>query len=115
MSARAFADTNVLICAQGSDSLKAQRAIEIIEAMPVISTQVGPRIVFFEACSAFTCVTACTLALPPYVVTRFTRRVQRFVTSIGDSHWIDGEFSAADILHGVHIRQGQARDAGGKP
>jgi hypothetical protein len=28
------------------------------------------RIVLFEACSAFTRVTACTLALSPYIVTR---------------------------------------------
>jgi predicted nucleic acid-binding protein len=40
MTARAFADTNILIYAQGSDVLRAQRAIEIIERLPVISTQV---------------------------------------------------------------------------
>ena len=32
--------------------------------------RVGLRIVLFEACSAFTRVTACTLALSPYIVTR---------------------------------------------
>jgi hypothetical protein len=31
------------------------------------------RIVLFEVCSAFTCVTACTLALSPYFVTRYPR------------------------------------------
>jgi hypothetical protein len=41
----------------------------------------GPRIVLFEACSAFTCVTACTLALPPYFVARFIEGFNRFVTS----------------------------------
>ncbi|MFM0028826.1 hypothetical protein PQR70_21475 [Paraburkholderia madseniana] len=35
----------------------------------------------FEACSAFTRVTACTLALSPYFVTRFTEGFNRFVTS----------------------------------
>jgi hypothetical protein len=34
-----------------------------------------------EACSAFTRVTACTLALSPYFVTRFTEGFNRFVTS----------------------------------
>jgi predicted nucleic acid-binding protein len=40
MTARAFADTNILIYAQGSDPRKAERAIAIVEALPVISTQV---------------------------------------------------------------------------
>ena len=30
-------------------------------------------IVLFEACSAFTRVTACTLALSPYIVTRYPK------------------------------------------
>lgn len=47
-------------------------------SLPHYGNWVGPHIVLFEACSAFTCVTACTLALSPYVVTRFTRRLQRF-------------------------------------
>src|SRR6516164_7459087 len=34
--------------------------------------RVGPRIVLFEACSAFTRVTACTLATSPYFVTRWS-------------------------------------------
>jgi len=32
--------------------------------------RVGLRIGIFETCSAFTRVTACTLALSPYIVTR---------------------------------------------
>ena len=47
-------------------------------SLPQYGCQVGLRIVLFEACSAFTRVTACTLALPPYFVTRFTRRLQPF-------------------------------------
>src|SRR4030095_843528 len=47
-------------------------------SLPQYGSQVGPCIVLFEACSAFTRVTACPLALSPYVVTRFTRRLQRF-------------------------------------
>ena len=35
--------------------------------------RVGLRIVLFEACSAFTRVTACTLALPPYIVARYPK------------------------------------------
>jgi len=34
-------------------------------SLPRIGCRVGPRIVLFEACSAFTRVTACTLARPP--------------------------------------------------
>ena len=51
-------------------------------SLPQYGSRVGPRIVLFEACSAFTRVTACTLALSPYVVTRFTRGFNDFVTSI---------------------------------
>jgi hypothetical protein len=47
-------------------------------SLPRYGSRVGPRIVLFEACSAFTRVTACTLALSPYFVTRFTRRLQPF-------------------------------------
>jgi len=50
-------------------------------SLPRYGSQVGLRIVFFEACSAFTRVTACTLALSPYFVTRFTEGFNRFVTS----------------------------------
>src|SRR5712691_4589859 len=45
-------------------------------SLPRYGCRVGPRIVLFEACSAFTRVTACTLALSPYIVTRFTEGFQ---------------------------------------
>src|SRR5260370_41120128 len=44
--------------------------------------RVGLRIVLFEACSAFTRVTACTLALSPYFVTRLSEGFSHFVSSI---------------------------------
>jgi len=40
MTARVFADTNLFIYAESQDQDKASRAIEIIQAAPVISTQV---------------------------------------------------------------------------
>jgi len=42
-------------------------------SLPRKGRRVGLRIVLFEACSAFTRVTACTLALPPYFVTRYPK------------------------------------------
>ena len=42
-------------------------------SLPRKGCRVGLRIVLFEACSAFTRVTACTLALSPYFVTRFPK------------------------------------------
>jgi hypothetical protein len=42
-------------------------------SLPRKGCRVGLRIDLFEACTAFTCVTACTLALPPYFVTRFPK------------------------------------------
>jgi hypothetical protein len=47
-------------------------------SLPRYGGRVGLRIDLFEVCSAFTRVTACTLALSPYVVTCFTRRLQPF-------------------------------------
>src|SRR2546421_713756 len=41
--------------------------------LPRKGHRVGLRIVLFEACSAFTRVTACTLALSPYFVTRYPK------------------------------------------
>jgi hypothetical protein len=41
-------------------------------SLPRKRGRVGPRIVLFEACSAFTRVTACTLAASPYFVTRWS-------------------------------------------
>src|SRR6202163_59575 len=40
-------------------------------SLPRYGRRVGLRIVLFEACSAFTRVAACTLALSPYIVTRY--------------------------------------------
>jgi hypothetical protein len=50
-------------------------------SLPRYGSQVGLCIGFFEACSAFTRVTACTLAPSPYFVTRFTEGFNDFVTS----------------------------------
>jgi hypothetical protein len=46
-----------------------------------MGVRVDLRIVFFEACSAFTHVTACTLAKSP-TVTLYTRGFSHFVTSM---------------------------------
>jgi predicted nucleic acid-binding protein len=40
MTAKSFADTNIVIYAEGSDVNKAQRATAILESGPVISSQV---------------------------------------------------------------------------
>jgi hypothetical protein len=50
-------------------------------SLPRKGGQVGLCIVIFEACSAFTHVTACTLALSPNFVTRYTEGFSGFVTS----------------------------------
>ena len=44
-----------------------------VSAFPENPCRVGLRIVLFEVCSAFTRVTACTLALSPYFVTRYPK------------------------------------------
>jgi hypothetical protein len=44
-----------------------------VPAFPRKGRRVGLRVVLFEACSAFTRVTACTLELPPYIVTRYPK------------------------------------------
>jgi hypothetical protein len=54
-------------------------------SLPRKGRPVGLCIVLFEACSAFTPVTACTLALSPYFVTRFAEGFSRFVTSTAAS------------------------------
>jgi hypothetical protein len=51
-------------------------------SFPRNGSRVGLRIVLFEACSAFTYVTACTLALSPYFVTRLTEGFSQLVTSL---------------------------------
>jgi len=40
MTAKSFADTNIVIYAEGSDVTKAQRAMAILESNPLISSQV---------------------------------------------------------------------------
>src|SRR5271168_4742495 len=50
-------------------------------SLPRYGRRVGLRIVLFEACSAFTRVTACTLALSPIRDT-LTRDFSHFVTSM---------------------------------
>ena len=50
-------------------------------SLPRIGRRVGLCIVLFEACSAFTRVTACTLAKSPYV-TLYTRGFSHFVSSM---------------------------------
>src|SRR5882724_7030322 len=42
-------------------------------SLPRFHVRIGLHIVLFEACSAFTCVAACTLARSPYVVTAIRR------------------------------------------
>ncbi|UIF84705.1 alcohol dehydrogenase catalytic domain-containing protein [Cupriavidus necator] len=51
-------------------------------SLPRTGGRVGLRIDFFEVCSAFTRVTACTLARSPKFVTRYTEGFSHFVTSI---------------------------------
>jgi len=50
--------------------------------LPRYGCRVGLCNVLFEACSAFTHVTACTLALSPNFATRFTGGFNHFVASI---------------------------------
>ena len=79
-------------------------------SLPRNGHRVGLRIDLFEACSAFTHVAACTLALPPYFVARLSEGFSHFVTSMSCSgcfrlerlpggactHW------KAPPLHGAH-------------
>jgi hypothetical protein len=51
-------------------------------SLPRYGSRVGLRIVLFEACSAFTRVTACTLALSPYFVTRYPKASATSFSSI---------------------------------
>ena len=61
----------------GTTSLFSPRPI----SLPRKGDRVGLRIGIFEACSAFTRVTACTLAGPPKVI-RYIEGFSYFVTSI---------------------------------
>ena len=85
-------------------------------SLPRYGSRVGPRIDLFEACPAFTRVTACTLALSPYFVTRIAEGFNYFVTSIvapdasgwsicqagGQSIGVTSTFSGA--LNQAHLR-----------
>jgi hypothetical protein len=42
-------------------------------SLPRKGRRIGLRIVLFEACPAFIRITACTLALSPYIVTRYPK------------------------------------------
>ena len=44
-----------------------------VSAFPDMAVGSACALSFFEACSAFTRVTACTLALSPYIVTRYPK------------------------------------------
>ena len=50
-------------------------------SLPRYDGQVGPHIVLFEVCTAFTCVAACTLALSPIRDT-LSEGFSHFVTSM---------------------------------
>ena len=82
-------------------------------SLPQKGGRVGLCNVLFEDCSAFTRVTACTLALSPYVVTRFTGGFNRFVTSTVApvaSGWSDGRVGLPPTgktppYHGAHPKR----------
>jgi hypothetical protein len=61
-------------CCRQYPGAAAGRTVSLIHpsriSLPRKGIRVGLRITLFEACSAFTRVTACTLALSPYIVTR---------------------------------------------
>ncbi len=86
-------------------------------SLPRYGSRVGLHIVLFEACSAFTCVTACTLALPPYFVARLTEGFNRFVTSTVApvaSGWSRRRVGLAPTgkappFHGAHPKQTKAQ------
>jgi len=82
-------------------------------SLPRYGCRVGPRIDLFEACSAFTRVAACTLALPPYVVARLSEGFRHFVTSMPApvaSGWSDCRVGFAPTgkrrLFTAHARSG---------
>ena len=60
-------------------------------SLPRYSFRVDLRIDLFEACSAFTHVAACTLALPPYIVATVTRRLQafRYLHTCSGYYWLE--------------------------
>src|SRR5450759_4766453 len=72
-----FRTLSLCTCCRHYPGAAAGRTASLIHpsriSLPRKPHRVGLRIVLFEACSAFTCVTACTLALPPYFVTRYPK------------------------------------------
>jgi hypothetical protein len=88
-------------------------------SLPRKGHRVGLRIVLFEACSAFTRVTACTLALSPYFVTRLSEGFSHFVSSIAApvaSGWSRRRVGLAPTgkrrLFTAHTRSGRWRVGG---
>jgi len=82
-------------------------------SLPRFAIQVDLRIDLFEACSAFTRVAACTLALPPYFVATITRRLQpcRYLHNRSGCYWLEpwpgGTYThrKAPPLHGAHTKR----------
>jgi len=78
-------------------------------SLPRYGSQVGLRIDVFEACSAFTHVTACTLALSPYVVTASPKastaslppRLLRLLPAGAVAGWGFHPLEKAPPLHGA--------------
>ena len=110
MTAKAFADTNVAIYAEGSDTQKAQRATAILESTPVISTQVVN-----ETISALTRKYGFTLAEAHEVATSLLdlcevvpvtadtiREAMRLAARFQLSHW-DSLILAAALLADCEI------------
>ena len=73
-------------------------------SLPRKGHRVGLRIDLFEACSAFTRVTACTLALSPYFVTPLPEGFSHFVTSMTAPVLPAGAFAGWD-LHPLEKRR----------
>jgi hypothetical protein len=73
-------------------------------SLPRYGSRVGLRIDLFEACSAFTRVTACTLALSPYFVTPLPEGFSHFVTSMTAPVLPAGAFAGWD-LHPLEKRR----------
>ena len=87
-------------------------------SLPRYPRRVGLHIGCFEACSAFTHVAACTLALPPYFVTRLPEGFSHFVTSMTApvaSGWSRGRVGLAPTgkappLHGARRKRTSQAD-----
>jgi hypothetical protein len=89
-------------------------------SLPRKGDRVGLRIDLFEACSAFTRVTACTLAGSP-IVTRYIEGLSHFVTSMTSpiaSGWSIRRVGLAPTgkappLHGAHPQPAFVKDGFG--